>query len=162
MYKKLLACGLALLMCGCSAKAAGNDQVLTVGLSSEMNGTFSPMYYQTTNDSYVVDLVYQGLLKYNKKGELVADLATLDFGYFGIELICPILGQPANNADTVAMSLQAVQIAGEGGEVNKRASVRIYACVRGFQLCQPVRVAVEVGNSAVHVQIDSHCINSLS
>ena len=75
MYKKLLACGLALLMCGCSAKAAGNDQVLTVGLSSEMNGTFSPMYYQTTNDSYVVDLVYQGLLKYNKKGKLVADLA---------------------------------------------------------------------------------------
>ena len=75
MYKKLLACGMALLMCGCSAKAAGNDQVLTVGLSSEMNGTFSPMYYQTTNDSYVVDLVYQGLLKYNKKGELVADLA---------------------------------------------------------------------------------------
>ena len=75
MYKKLLVCGLALLMCGCSAKAAGNDQVLTVGLSSEMNGTFSPMYYQTTNDSYVVDLVYQGLLKYNKKGELVADLA---------------------------------------------------------------------------------------
>lgn len=75
MYKKLLVCGLALLMCGCSTKAAGNDQVLTVGLSSEMNGTFSPMYYQTTNDSYVVDLVYQGLLKCNKKGELVADLA---------------------------------------------------------------------------------------
>ena len=42
MYKKLLACGMALLMCGCSAKAAGNDQVLTVGLSSEMNGTFRP------------------------------------------------------------------------------------------------------------------------
>lgn len=39
MYKKLLVCGLALLMCGCSTKAAGNDQVLTVGLSSEMNGT---------------------------------------------------------------------------------------------------------------------------
>lgn len=75
MYKKLLVCGLALLMCGCNAKATGNDQVLTVGLSSEMNGTFSPMYYQTTNDSYVVDLVYQGLLKYNKKGKLVADLA---------------------------------------------------------------------------------------
>lgn len=33
-------------MCGCSTKAAGNDQVLTVGLSSEMNGTFSPMYYK--------------------------------------------------------------------------------------------------------------------
>lgn len=26
MYKKILACGLALLMCGCSTKAAGNDQ----------------------------------------------------------------------------------------------------------------------------------------
>ena len=82
MYKKLLACGMALLMCGCSAKAAGNDQVLTVGLSSEMNGTFSPMYYQTTNDSYVVDLVYQGLLKYNKKGELVANVIKLRNGIF--------------------------------------------------------------------------------
>lgn len=37
MYKKLLVCGLALLMCGCSAKAAGNDQVLTVGLRSSVD-----------------------------------------------------------------------------------------------------------------------------
>ena len=36
MYKKLLACGLALLMCGCSAKAAGNDQVLTVGVDCQI------------------------------------------------------------------------------------------------------------------------------
>lgn len=76
MVKKLMVCGLAVLMCGCSSvKANSNEQILTVGLSSEMNGTFSPMYYQTNNDSYVVDLVYQGLLKYNKKGELVCDLA---------------------------------------------------------------------------------------
>ena len=25
MYKNLLVCGMALLMCGCSAKAAGNE-----------------------------------------------------------------------------------------------------------------------------------------
>ena len=73
MYKKIIVCGLALLMCGCSSvKASGNSQqTLMVGLNSEMNGTFSPMYYQTTNDSYVVDLVYQGLLKYDKKANYI-------------------------------------------------------------------------------------------
>ena len=76
MYKKMFMCTLALLMCGCSSvKANGNTQTLMVGLNSEMNGTFSPMYYQTTNDSYVVDLVYQGLLKYDKKGNLKSDIA---------------------------------------------------------------------------------------
>ena len=78
MKKKILALCLALLMSGCSSTQAtsnNSEQILTVGLSSEMNGTFSPMYYQTTNDSYVVDLVYQGLLKYNSKGNLVCDLA---------------------------------------------------------------------------------------
>lgn len=76
MYKKIIVCGLALLMSGCSSvKANSNEQILTVGLSSEMNGSFSPMYYQTNNDKYVVDLVYQGLLKYNQKGNLVCDLA---------------------------------------------------------------------------------------
>ena len=67
-------------------------------------------------------------------GEMLCQPVALDFGNFGIKLICSALGQPANNADIVATSLQAVQIAGEGGEVNKRASVRIYACVRGLQL----------------------------
>ena len=76
MKKTLIALSLALVMSGCSSvSATSNEQILTVGLSSEMNGTFSPMYYQTTNDSYVVDLVYQGLLKYNSKGNLVCDLA---------------------------------------------------------------------------------------
>ena len=76
MLKKIVICGLTLVMCGCSSvKANGNDQTLMVGLNSEMNGTFSPMYYQTTNDSYVVDLVYQGLLKYDKNGNLKTDIA---------------------------------------------------------------------------------------
>lgn len=76
MKKTILAITLALVMSGCSnVSATSNEQILTVGLSSEMNGTFSPMYYQTTNDFYVVDLVYQGLLKYNSKGNLVCDLA---------------------------------------------------------------------------------------
>lgn len=76
MKKTIIALSLALVMTGCSSvKATSNEQILTVGLNTEMNGTFSPMYYQTTNDSYVVDLVYQGLLKYNSKGNLVCDLA---------------------------------------------------------------------------------------
>ena len=41
MYKKLLACGMALLMCGCSAKAAGNDQVSSCCFALLMIGSGS-------------------------------------------------------------------------------------------------------------------------
>lgn len=40
-----------------------------------MNGDFSPMYYQTVNDHNVVNLVYQGLLAYDKDANLVPELA---------------------------------------------------------------------------------------
>lgn len=63
--------------CGCSTSNSSNQgQTLTVGLSSEMNGDFSPLYYRTLNDNSVVSLVYQGLLKYDKDQNLVCDLAS--------------------------------------------------------------------------------------
>ena len=75
--KSVCALGMALVLAGCSAggTSSGKEQTLTVGLFSEMNGDFSPMYYQTVNDSNVVNLVYQGLLKYDKDSNLVPDLA---------------------------------------------------------------------------------------
>ena len=75
--KSVCALGMALVLAGCSAggTSSGKEQTLTVGLFSEMNGDFSPMYYQTVNDASVVNLVYQGLLKYDNQSNLVPDLA---------------------------------------------------------------------------------------
>ena len=65
------------VLAGCSAggSGSGKEQTLTVGLFTEMNGDFSPMYYQTVNDHNVVNLVYQGLLAYDKDANLVPELA---------------------------------------------------------------------------------------
>lgn len=76
--RSVCALGMAFVLAGCSAggtSGSSSEQTLTVGLFSEMNGDFSPMYYQTVNDSNVVNLVYQGLLKYDKDSNLVPDLA---------------------------------------------------------------------------------------
>lgn len=75
--RSVCALGMAFVLAGCSAGGSGSskEQTLTVGLFTEMNGDFSPMYYQTTNDSNVVNLVYQGLLAYDKDANLVPELA---------------------------------------------------------------------------------------
>ena len=75
--RSVCALGMAFVLAGCSAggSGSGKEQTLTVGLFTEMNGDFSPMYYQTTNDSNVVNLVYQGLLAYDKDANLVPELA---------------------------------------------------------------------------------------
>ena len=75
--RSVCALGMAFVLAGCSAggSGSGKEQTLTVGLFTEMNGDFSPMYYQTVNDSNVVNLVYQGLLAYDKDANLVPELA---------------------------------------------------------------------------------------
>jgi len=75
--RKVCALGMAFVLAGCSAggSGSGKEQTLTVGLFTEMNGDFSPMYYQTVNDHNVVNLVYQGLLAYDKDANLVPELA---------------------------------------------------------------------------------------
>lgn len=75
--RSVVAMCMAFVLAGCSASNSSNQgQTLTVGLSSEMNGDFSPLYYRTLNDNSVVSLVYQGLLKYDKDQNLVCDLAS--------------------------------------------------------------------------------------
>lgn len=75
--RSVCALGMAFVLAGCSAggSGSGKEQTLTVGLFTEMNGDFSPMYYQTVNDHNVVNLVYQGLLAYDKDANLVPELA---------------------------------------------------------------------------------------
>ena len=70
---------MAFVLAGCSTgttNGSNHEQTLTVGLSSEMNGDFSPLYYRTTNDASVMELVYQGLLRYDKDQNLECDLAS--------------------------------------------------------------------------------------
>ena len=89
--RSVVAMCMAFVLAGCSTSNSSNQgQTLTVGLSSEMNGDFSPLYYRTLNDNgdfsplyyrtlndnSVVSLVYQGLLKYDKDQNLVCDLAS--------------------------------------------------------------------------------------
>ena len=75
--RSVVAMCMAFVLAGCSAgnSSSNHEQTLTVGLSSEMNGDFSPLYYRTTNDASIVQLVYQGLLKYDSQQNLVCDLA---------------------------------------------------------------------------------------
>ena len=70
--RSVVAMCIEFVLVGCSTSNSSNQvQTLTVGLSSEMNGDFSPLYYRTLNDNSVVSLVYQGLLKYDKDQNLV-------------------------------------------------------------------------------------------
>jgi len=59
--------------------ATENPTTLVVGVT-EMSGNFSPLYYSSTYDGYVIDLVHEALLKRNYNGELVPSLAK-DYTY---------------------------------------------------------------------------------
>lgn len=73
LFATLTSTAMVLTMAGCTTKTVNN--VLTVGINAAMNGVFSPMYYESTYDGYAIDLMYQSLLAYNAKQELVPELA---------------------------------------------------------------------------------------
>lgn len=67
------------LLAGCSSNGGSSDgKTLTVSVNQELTGQFSPMYAQSAYDQYVVNLVYQGFMKYDENNELVKDLAAED------------------------------------------------------------------------------------
>lgn len=80
--KKLLtvvaacACAMSLTACGSSSSSSsGNkDNTLVVG-AEELTGTFSPLYYSSSYDGYVVDLVYNKLMEYDVNNTLQSGLA---------------------------------------------------------------------------------------
>lgn len=53
-----------------------NGKTLTVGLNTGFNGIFSPLYYQTVYDDYVIEMVYQSMLSYDRDNQLQPQLAT--------------------------------------------------------------------------------------
>lgn len=69
----------ATTLVGCSSGGStggSGNSTLTVGIFQELNGVFSPMYYQSSYDGDVINMVYQSLLKYDVEGELQPELAT--------------------------------------------------------------------------------------
>ena len=51
---------------------------MTVGISTELNGVFSPLYYQTTYDGYVIDMIYQKMMRYDENSNLKRELIRED------------------------------------------------------------------------------------
>ena len=85
-----LACGamaLSMTACGGSGDAkkggdsngggtSGDTATLIVGNTQQLSGVFSPIYYQSSYDGWIVDLVYQSMGQYNENSELEPWLAT--------------------------------------------------------------------------------------
>ena len=70
-------CMAAAMMTGCASGSSGaNGKTLTVGLNTGFNGIFSPLYYQTVYDDYVIEMVYQSMLSYDRDNQLQPELAT--------------------------------------------------------------------------------------
>ncbi len=61
---------LSLVACG----SGGSSNTLTMG-AEELSGTFSPIYYSSSYDGYVVDLVYNKLFEYDYDSKLQPVLA---------------------------------------------------------------------------------------
>ena len=75
LFTTLIAGVLAFSVAGCSSTGSGaKGQTLIVG-ATELTGTFSPIYYSSSYDGYLVDLVYQSLLDYDADSNLVPTLA---------------------------------------------------------------------------------------
>ena len=76
----LIICSMLLSLSACTNNSNGGNNVsdnpstLVVGVL-EMSGNFSPLYYSSSYDGYVIDLVYESLLTRNYDGELVPSLA---------------------------------------------------------------------------------------
>lgn len=77
--KKAGALSLSLLLglsgCASSTESESNAKTLTVGTSQEMSGVFSPLYYLSGFDGDVINLIYQGMLKYDANSQLQPELA---------------------------------------------------------------------------------------
>ncbi len=69
----------AVMMTGCasgSGSSGASGSTLTVGISTAFNGIFSPLYYSTVYDDYVVEMVYQSMLSYDRDNQLQPVLAS--------------------------------------------------------------------------------------
>lgn len=73
-----VALGLSMALSGCASSSSSDEQTLTVGINTELNGVFSPLYYQTTYDGYVIDMIYQKMMRYDENSNLQKELIKED------------------------------------------------------------------------------------
>ncbi|WP_301205389.1 ABC transporter substrate-binding protein [uncultured Dubosiella sp.] len=69
---------LGLAGCGSSGSNSGSSsdsKPLIVGTTQELAGVFSPIFYQSSYDGWVVNMIYEPLLTYTKDSELKPNLA---------------------------------------------------------------------------------------
>ncbi len=66
---------ITLVACGGSSSDGGASSDTFVMGAEKLTGTFSPLYYASSYDGYVVDLVYDKLMDYDKDDVLVPELA---------------------------------------------------------------------------------------
>lgn len=83
LFAMLMVGAMALTATGCGSNNGSDggtkkskDNTFTVGINQELDGVFSPLYYQSSYDGDVINLVYDSMLKYNVKDELEPSLAT--------------------------------------------------------------------------------------
>lgn len=78
-FAALLVGAMALTTVGCSSGSGdgsqSKDNTFTVGINQELSGVFSPLYYQSSYDGDVINLVYQSMLAYDVNSELQPQLA---------------------------------------------------------------------------------------
>lgn len=83
LFAMLMVGAMALTATGCGSNGGSDggtkkskDNTFTVGIYQELDGVFSPLYYQSSYDGDVINLVYESMLKYNVKDQLEPSLAT--------------------------------------------------------------------------------------
>ncbi len=80
MNNKIMKSGLAAMMAaslvGCSSSSSDRFyKCSTVGITAQMNGVFSPLYYESADHAYAINLIYQSMLQYDENEELQPVLA---------------------------------------------------------------------------------------
>ncbi|WP_305138338.1 ABC transporter substrate-binding protein [Dubosiella newyorkensis] len=85
LFAGLTSAAMLLSLAGCSSSNGGGSnggsdsksesKPLIVGTTQELAGVFSPIFYQSAYDGWVVDMIYEPLLRYTKDSELKPYLA---------------------------------------------------------------------------------------
>lgn len=76
LFAGLASASMLLGLAGCgSSGGSSSSKPLIVGTTQELAGVFSPIFYSSAYDGWVVDMIYEPLLRYTKDSELKPYLA---------------------------------------------------------------------------------------
>lgn len=80
LFAGLTSAAMVLSLAGCgssgsSGSSSGSDKTLIVGTTQELAGVFSPIFYSSAYDGWIVNMIYEAPLAYNAESELEPMLA---------------------------------------------------------------------------------------